>query len=316
MRRLWIVALLVACGGNVEPTSGAPRSCLNRTSGADASCGAGRNTDCCASVLVEGGTYNRLNDARYAATVTSFRMDIFQVTNGRFRAFLDALPSSRPKVGDGAHPKVPGSGWQAAWDKFLRTRKEIELGMAAGGADGKVLTWTGVPGANEYIPVGGLSWYEAFAFCAWDGGRLPTDAEWNYVAVGGSEQRKYPWGSEPPDPTRATLTFTPAFKETGHLTPVGSAPKGASRWGVFDMAGSRREFVRDGSATTTPDIGIPVPCTDCFRRDNTENGQWIQRNFHWVAGPEYANVGERLMLTYEEPGRSVADGVRCVRDVR
>ncbi|MBK7395516.1 MAG: SUMF1/EgtB/PvdO family nonheme iron enzyme [Myxococcales bacterium] len=139
-------------------------------------------------------------------------MDVFEVTNGRFRAFLDALPGSRPKVGDGAHPKVAGSGWQASWDKFLKARKEIELGMAAGGLDGKFLTWTGVPGSNEFMPVGGLSWYEAFAFCAWDGGRLPTDAEWNYVAVGGSEQQ-VSLGQEPPDPTRATLTYTPAFRK-------------------------------------------------------------------------------------------------------
>ncbi|MBK7403033.1 MAG: SUMF1/EgtB/PvdO family nonheme iron enzyme [Myxococcales bacterium] len=191
--------------------------------------------------------------------------------------------------------KVAGSGWQASWDKFLKARKEIELGMAAGGS----MESSSVDWCARFERVHASWWTQlvrGLRLLCLGRGRLPTDAEWNYVAVGGSEQRKYPWGSEPPDPTRATLTYTPAFKETGHLTPVGSAPRGASRWGVFDMAGSRREFVRDGSATTTPDIGIPVPCTDCFRRDNTETGHWIQRNFHWVAGPEYANVGERLML--------------------
>src|SRR5207245_2315251 len=56
-------------------------------------------------------------------------------------------------------------------------------------------TWTSVPASNETTPINCVSWYVAFAFCSWDGGRLPTEAEWNFASAGGTLQRAYPWSS-------------------------------------------------------------------------------------------------------------------------
>ncbi|WP_438023210.1 formylglycine-generating enzyme family protein [Sorangium sp. So ce233] len=58
-------------------------------------------------------------------------------------------------------------------------------------------------GENEARPIRCVSWSVAFAFCAWDGGRLPTEAEWNHASAGGSEQREYPWGNAFPNSTYA-----------------------------------------------------------------------------------------------------------------
>ena len=50
-------------------------------------------------------------------------------------------------------------------------------------------TWTA---NNDNLPMNCITWFEAFAFCIWDGGRLPTELEWNYAAAGGSSQNVYP----------------------------------------------------------------------------------------------------------------------------
>src|SRR5213076_223676 len=45
------------------------------------------------------------------------------------------------------------------------------------------------------LPITCATWFELYALCIWDGGFLPTEAEWNYAAAGGNEQRAYPWSS-------------------------------------------------------------------------------------------------------------------------
>jgi formylglycine-generating enzyme len=194
-----------ACDASGAWQSGAPcfthteiciaGACVVPPSCADlpAICGSGGSKPCCAITTVPGGSYNRSNDARYPATVSSFRLDRFEVV-GRFRKFVAAYPGSKPKAGDGAHPLIAGSGWDAAWDANLPADKPTLVALSK--CDSSFQTWTDAPGANENLPMNCMSWYEALSFCAWDGGRLPTEAEWNDAAAGGSEQRVCPWGPE------------------------------------------------------------------------------------------------------------------------
>lgn len=86
-------------------------------------------------------------------------------------------------------------------------------------------------------PVVEASWFGARDFCAWRGARLPTEAEWEKAARG-PDARPYPWGAEPPDPTRARFGA-----RYGDYWPVGSFPAGATPEGVLDLAGNVWQWV-------------------------------------------------------------------------
>lgn len=170
-------------------------------------CGAGGGAgSCCETIAVPGGTFNRQNDPQTPATVSAFKLDKYEVTIARFRAFVEAGEGTQakpPADGAGAHPKIAGSGWNPAWNGVTAnllpvSRAALEATLSGG-------TWTATPGAgtSELRAITSVRWFIAFAFCAWDGGRLPTNAELNFAEAGGEEQRVYPWTGNTADTTFA-----------------------------------------------------------------------------------------------------------------
>lgn len=201
-------------------------SCSSATS-----CG---DHDCCQRLPVEGGEF--LLARTIPARVDTFYLDHHEVTVGRFRRFV-AEYAGPPAPNEGAHPLIESSGWNPEWVLLLPEAGDIAAWNQRLRAC-QHATWTPAQGANERKPINCVNWYEAFAFCAWDGARLPTDAEWSYAASGGCGARRYPWGSAVATSDRATFLLHA-------IVDAGTKRAGTGRWGHQELAGSTAEWVLD-----------------------------------------------------------------------
>ncbi|MCA9593105.1 MAG: SUMF1/EgtB/PvdO family nonheme iron enzyme [Myxococcales bacterium] len=230
----------------------------------------------------------------HSATVAPVYLDRFEVTVSRFRKFMNVYSGLAPAAGAGAHPAVPGTGWQAAWDSNLAVSKSAfeQTILSCGEAH-----YTQQSGPNEVKPMNCLTWYEAFAFCIWDNARLPTEAEWEFAAAGGDSNRLYPWGDAAPDSTYASYNY-----DTFHY--VGQFPKGVGRWGHLDMAGNVSEWVFDWLNGYTTG-----PCTNCV---SWQSGtQRMVKGGNKVTDNSYLRPATRL--GYAPSTRHPLYGFRCAR---
>ncbi|MBV9468376.1 MAG: SUMF1/EgtB/PvdO family nonheme iron enzyme [Abitibacteriaceae bacterium] len=178
---------------------------------------------------------------RHNVNVAAFYMDKLEVTNVQYKQFCDATH----------YPPPPH------W-----------------------LTGT-YPDGEGNLPVYNVDWWEASAYAAWAGKRLPTEAEWEKAARG-TDGRTYPWG-EDWDNSR---TVADAKKPE----PVGSHPTGASPYGVLDMAGNVMEWVSDwyaaypGALHTFPEFGTTHKVV---RGGGFNHGEALYRTYYrCVARPQ------------------------------
>jgi formylglycine-generating enzyme required for sulfatase activity len=337
---------------------GTPPSCAPGGPGMT-NCGAGSES-CCVSLEVEGGIFDRTygggdggDDAATEGTpavVTGFRLDEYLVTVGRFRQFVDAWNGGAgylPPDGSGKHAYLasgrglangdpPGSfetGWDAVdWNAQV---SPTDCSLACG-----LGTWTPAPAGQENLPITCVNWYEAYAFCIWDGAFLPSDAELEYAAAGGSEQRPYPWGASSavssrlaivqfddldagPDGSFSAAAYASALEGSGvpGIAPVGTALAGAGRWGQLDLAGEVLEWELDWFEP------FFEPCTDCAGLTyidgpatyQTESGQWaLLLGGVTARALRGSSVASPLVPVASETGsdptsRSALDGFRCAR---
>ena len=191
-----------------------PKSCATPGPGIS-TCGPDGNDDCCRVAPVPGGKAG-------AIEVEPFGLDVYEVTSGRFAAFVAQTGGNlRQAASTGGWP-----GWDPSFtDKLPASREEIDIALGpACQARSDVrnygaLTWPSAdteaavaeiinhdnaqaadiradatPARLHQKPINCVTYWIAAAFCAWDGGgRLPSADEWTFAAVGGDELREYAW---------------------------------------------------------------------------------------------------------------------------
>lgn len=179
---------------------------------------------------------------------------------------------------------------------------------------GAYATWTALPPRQANLPINDVNWWEAYAFCIWDGGFLPSEAEFEYAAAGGNQQREYPWGSTDPGTAnqyaiysdgRESSCYYPndaACTGVANIAPVGYAAQGAGLWGQLDLAGDVWEWSTDWYAAY-------AACADCADFTETSARAIRGSSFHLDA----PNLQPPGRLWSAPTARDYDIGFRCAR---
>ena len=270
-----------------------------------------RRTECpSGTVLVTGGRFFMGSDdaafklwqPAHKVTIDTFCIDVYEVTAGDYKACSDSGDCKRPEP----IPSYPKA--DSVSDAQHEKNKVIQAELCTFGKEG-----------FEKHPINCVNWTLADAYCKAQKKRLPTEAEWEYAARG-SDGRKYPWGDDPGDQTHMNACGLECNKwEVAHglkpsprmwaaddgffgTAPVGSFPKGKTKFGSYDFIGNVWEWTSDWFETykaeeTVNPTGAPAGDRKSIRGGGFNGGVqlWLDPAFryHQLATASAPGIGFR-----------------------
>ena len=204
-------------------------------------------------IAIPGGSYEMgsIGSAGHSVAVPFFELTKTEVTVGQYRTCVDAGACTAPNDKSG----------------------------------GESCNW-GLAGREDH-PINCVDWDQANAFARWAGGRLPTEAEWEYAARSGGQSQSYPWGNEEASCSRAIMDDGGSGCSRGSTEPVCSKPSGNSDQGVCDLAGNVWEWTQDAWHSTY--TGAPSDGTAW----EGETSDRVLRGGSWLNAASYMRASER-----------------------
>ncbi len=231
----------------------------------------------CDMVLVPAGSFmmgiddiKREQGPAHKVRLDTFYIDRYEVTNAQYYEFLNYITRTKD------HSKC-------------RTGEPVNKSH-------KPLNWEKNYYNHPDYPVVRIDWYDACAYAAWVGKRLPTEAEWEKAARG-TDERKWPWGDEW-DPSKCNI---------GDPEPIGSHEEGKSPYGCYDMAGSIAEWCADWADM------------DYYKKSPKKNPKGPEKADKKIirGGSRFGNVGIMLRTTSRKAVSpnlgNMSVGFRCAK---
>ncbi len=220
-------------------------------------------------------------DAWCQVFLDHYAIDRYPVTNQAYREFLAFMEAENDHRL--CHPEEPRN------------------------KDHRPAGWDKLDAQDDNKPVVGIDWYDAYAYAAWAGKRLPTEAEWEKAGFwdpSAKRKRVYPWGNE-----FASIHCNTAGTQPGGPTPVGQFDTGASSYGLFDVLGNVWEWCADWYVTR--------PTKDSWIR-NPEGSRFGAARV--VRGGSWTDIQEEMAYGCRSrafPGnKSDALGFRCAQSLK
>jgi formylglycine-generating enzyme required for sulfatase activity len=250
----------------------------------------------------------RLADERPAHPVrlSAFAIDRHEVTNAEYRRFLETGATTHQRC----HPSEPKNKDHAPryWKRFNPLLADPQYAKTAPVSEQTFRADDG--------PVVGVDWFDAYAYAAWAGKRLPTEAEWE-LACRGPNGSRWPWGDDwrwgvanVGGERHGADVPARGFDKDGFIYPakVGSFPGGRSALGCDDLAGNAAEWVSDWYAADAYATGPEVD-----PRGPREGTQRVVRGGSSQSAPSQVRCSARAAR--EPEFRTFTLGFRCARDL-